>query len=230
MAKDIESKIAVAATISDYLSVVRDRGFILTYRGQAEDWPLIPSIGRVDLTVSDGLLEIEEDILQKLKLYGYPIFKDDVQNYSDWILHAQHYGLPSRLLDFTTNPLKALYFAVEASPNADGIVWGVDEYGDAEFPSLDIVSAEFYRPTHINSRITAQESVFAVFPLHRNTLEMEPLKKYLHPNTPIVKIKIPAKCKPEIKSELSILGINKMTMYPGIEGVVEKVKEECGLL
>jgi hypothetical protein len=26
---------------------------------------------------------------------------------------------------------------------------------------------------------------------------------------------------------LDILGINKMSMYPGIDGVVEKIKEEC---
>ncbi|WP_346205279.1 FRG domain-containing protein [Aeromonas salmonicida] len=101
--------------ISEYLSAVRERGHVVLYRGQAEDWPLIPSIGRVNIALLNGLLEVEEDIVKQLKRYGYPYFKNDISDETDWILHAQHFGLPTRLLDFTQNPLKALYFAVEDS-------------------------------------------------------------------------------------------------------------------
>ncbi|MBL0587943.1 hypothetical protein JD496_19315 [Aeromonas caviae] len=44
-----------------------------------------------------------------------------------------------------------------------------------------------------------------------------------------LKITIPSSYKPSIKEELGILGVNKMSIYPGIDGVVEKIKEECGL-
>ena len=41
----------------------------------------------------------------------------------------QHYGAPTRLLDFTFNPLIALWFAVESDAAADGRVFAIDIYG-----------------------------------------------------------------------------------------------------
>lgn len=40
----------------------------------------------------------------------------------DILVKAQHYGVPTRLLDFTLNPLVALYFACTSEPNKDGAV------------------------------------------------------------------------------------------------------------
>lgn len=217
--------------VSQYLDAVRERGYATYYRGQAADWPLIPSIGRLDLTVLEGLLEVEEDIIDNLKKYGYPFFSKSSSCYSDWILHAQHHGLPTRLLDFTTNPLKALYFSVEDQySSSDGVVWALDELGYHKFPELSLSEVEFYSPPHINQRITAQESAFAVFPIGRYTLELTPLEESTQNKRFFLKAVIPASSKKSIKEELGILGINKMSVYPGIEGVIEKIKEECGLI
>jgi hypothetical protein len=48
----------------------------------------------------------------------------DAHDYFGWLFLAQHYGLPTRLLDWTENPLVATYFAVER-PDDDGCIWAL---------------------------------------------------------------------------------------------------------
>ena len=45
------------------------------------------------------------------------------QNDLEWLVLAQHYGVPTRLLDWTSIPLVALYFACETNSEHDAVVW-----------------------------------------------------------------------------------------------------------
>jgi FRG domain len=100
---------------------------ITMFRGQSDvTWPLIPSIARMfdKLDGYENWNVFEDDILQRFRKYSAPFINKTPVNRFEWMVIAQHHGLPTRLLDWTTNPLKGLFFAVEnPSHNCDGAVW-----------------------------------------------------------------------------------------------------------
>ena len=58
-----------------------------------------------------------------------PSFTSDLPKWDDhlsWLLLMQHYGVPTRLLDWTENVLVGLYFAVCDSQTDDGELWCMD--------------------------------------------------------------------------------------------------------
>lgn len=122
----------------------------LYFRGQeTEFWDIEPSIFR------DDMLSIEHKLMQ-IPLQKSPIEFRELNSMFDIMTKYQHYGMCTRLLDLTTNPLVALYFAckkhgVEKYVTEDGEAekepYGVIYYTDKYYPSqstdieIQIVSA-----------------------------------------------------------------------------------------
>lgn len=92
-------------------------GCFTLFRGQANsNWDLIPSLYR------ENLFKVESLMLTELKHICPNEFGE---NRFDNLVKLQHYGMPTRLLDTTTNPLVALYFACESESemDKDGVVY-----------------------------------------------------------------------------------------------------------
>lgn len=91
----------------------------LFFRGQEnENWPVLPSIFR------DNLLSIEHELLSEPLIRVPYDFKS--MEKIEILAKYQHYGLSTRLLDVTTNPLVALYFACKENAKDE-------EYGRVYF-------------------------------------------------------------------------------------------------
>jgi FRG domain len=118
--------------------VVEDSGFLsdLWYRGVNQVYSdQRPGVYRDDFTnranqfnvggdIEDKRLYLERVALAQFRTAGAAFLA--AASPVDIYLTAQHYGMPTRLLDWTTNPLAALLFACDGSPTADGVVCAMD--------------------------------------------------------------------------------------------------------
>ena len=102
--------------IVNILSKTKREDFVngeIIYRGMADkDWKLLPSLGRYD-DLSDGQ---EYNLVNNFLALRPEAFQNLNSNF-EILSKMQHYELPTRLLDFTTNPLIALFFACSELSN-----------------------------------------------------------------------------------------------------------------
>jgi len=113
----------VQGFIGKVLSLDQKEGYEVFYRGHSnkKKYKLEPSLFRKD---EDGnyLYKDNEHILyRELLVSNSSDFQADVYTL-DSLVRMQHYSLPTRLLDITSNPLIALYFACKSSLDEDGEV------------------------------------------------------------------------------------------------------------
>ena len=228
-----------AESVIEFLELVKDSVFGTFYRGHTEsEWTLSPSLARLDVAsikiLYSGWPDIETAILDEFQKYSTLYMSTKPASKLEWMIHAQHYGVPTRLLDWTTNPLKALFFAVLDSNkyNIDGAVFSLtpgEHFSSSKYMDDNVKTLTAFHPIHINERIIAQEGSFTIFPLPQGRDKFFSLCEGLRPSEEVIdlnKIIIPKESKNKIVDELNKLGISYQSMFPGLDGIAKNIRKK----
>lgn len=214
------------------------RGSFTVFRGHADAaWGLTPSLYRYDRKEDPfpqshfmvGERQLIEAFFARSELW----LKGFKRNSLNDLVIAQHYGVPTRLLDWTTDPMIALFFAVEDRSEADAAIFvlDTDRFETSSIAVGDIYDGPVLRinPPLIDERVMSQKSVFTIqsygpnrsfLPLDQRDLAAEPGGH----GTRLAKIVIPAEQKAQVMLDLLFFGVDASIVYPGLEGVGRRLR------
>lgn len=212
----------------------------LWYRGhEGAAWSLLPGEYR------HPLLDAEE-MRSEFMLKAPPLLETVPRTDWEWYFLMQHYGLPTRLLDWTFGSLIGLHFALRSNPGShDAAVWVLDPWSLNEWTTSrsdlmltggdfkpDPVALKYLRavydtrplparpiavvPPYNSRRITAQRGAFTVHGKKEDGLEHQ-FRRHL------AKIVIPRERALQMKRELRSVGINEFGLFPDLDGLCREI-------
>lgn len=217
----------------------------LWFRGQRSVLPPRPSL------FVNRLAEYEEDIrdsFQRRALQFAPELSR-LTNPWEWYFIMQHYGTPTRLLDWSDGSLVALFFAIQPSspyhrkPRSQAVVWVLDPFWLNEVTgSLKSVAAydwpqaaPYLPPLFATSdeRVPLPKLPLALDPPHVarrlsaqrahftifGSDENAIPKLASRPDSRLCRLMIPRHVIPNLQRALETAGISESTMYPDLGGL-----------
>lgn len=240
----LKMKTLVAESFSEYIEIVNSLPFeYCLSRGQSGEYPLLPSALRKDPAGNrlyskhtvDAFLEDFEN--EAVHFIDKPIISTTAW---EWQVYAQHFGLPTRLLDFTYSHTISLMFAVENAFSfkeddaENAVVWFLNPYKLNEKSSknreiINISSKKWedfkledlpvaISAKKINSRIAAQNGLFVAFTDENGPLESLPFSDDI-----LIKVLIPKKSAKGILRTLYLMGMRHSSLYPELSSVSKDI-------
>ena len=159
-----------------------------------------------------------------------PHFRPRTEARWEMLVVAQHHGLPTRLLDWTENPLAALWFAVHepACNDEDGVVW-VYRYSKSDLAQLDqhldpfkVCRTRILRPAHVTQRIVSQFGWFTLHPFNAQGGGFVPLEKAVP--SELTKLVIPANAFSDLRWQLDRCGVNCASLFNDLDGLCKHIQ------
>jgi len=232
--------------IATALDVSRLFGNVLPlWRGHKElHWDLVPRIYR------DGFVDGREQNLtlrfraQSLTLHKVVPPDHDLPG---WLYLMQHYGLPTRILDWSRSVLTALFFCVENTDawDHDGALWALAEarliesqlgtigFRSTNHPDIEpLFRAAFdnecnspgliipMTPGQIDARHVAQDSAYTIHGFEKPLNDLPDSTKYL------IRLRVPSISKPGLYQFLKMIGVHRAKLFPDLENLARHLTEE----
>ena len=211
------------------------------FRGQEDaSWRLVPKAHR--FTQLD-----EGNLRNEFRRRGVPLMTAEERPTSDWEWYflMQHYGAPTRLLDWSGGALIALYFAIRNNDGSrDAAVWALDPWRlnevvvkkyevmeatdvecepylpkvfiDVPLPALPLA----IQPPHIVRRIAVQSSYFTIHGSDRDGMSA---LTWVGDKPYVKKLVVPKHCIRAIRAALTTCGIVETTVFPDLEALAREL-------
>ena len=224
------------------------------YRGQANiSWPITPSLVRQKATLNQ-ILDKEQKLIKDFKdevnaanleyLFAFSDIENSIRTEWEWLEQMQHHGVPTRLIDWTSDYENALYFATEDKTQDDknGVIYFVWDnlffmaetsqahtFENSSLPWLMERTTFFNMRINYNDNRLAQSGKFTVLSNDELFIAVDKNDKF---KDWFLKIIIPKEAKENIREELLEIGIDKNMIYPALNTqilhVVNKVRIKNG--
>lgn len=259
----VEVEIRDVDEISKFTDALKNRAHLsvedvtIFFRGQAKsDWTLKPTFlrnVRNNQITAKHLVALEAKMIENFKkrahLYHSHGLLPNNSTILDWATLMQHHGAPTRVLDWTTSPYVALYFAVEKELDYDGAIWffgvhdltkcmerlygknyvpGKNEYENIAMDPNAKPIMHMYHRDQLSERMIAQQSVFTIcqniIADHADIIG-EALKTFTKKEYWLWKIVIHKEHKIKILTQLYAMNVNASSLFPGADGVGKSLRE-----
>ena len=233
-----KDNITIVNSLSGFIEFIHKLDLGYLSRGQENsEWPLLPSALR---TENDSRIYNKEDITNMVNefrktLAYYDKLYDHSKNQLEVMAYAQHFAIPTNLIDFTESHLISLLFALENYKSQTcSVVYFVDAQSfnqskcsinripncsENEKDCDGGASSIFIKSDNVNERMHFQRGYFLKVPENYDRLDViDEIKEF----SKIVLI--PYDSKMDVLCDLFKLGIGFQSIYPDLDNVAKSIK------